>query len=511
MTKYLYGASVQGIQSFIFQTNKLKEIVGASQLVDNICDNEFQKFCGTDWEEVEIIMSAAGNIRCLVKEALCKKIVRSFPKHISNYAPGITISQAVLPVSSNLKITMDDLEEKLRIQRNKVAMPIDTGFMGLERARRTGGVAYAKDKNEGIIDRGTYLKIFDPYKLNDKGKPKRRKALNLFQKFSKNEVKAEDVPFDIEHITKQRDNGWLAIVHADGNGLGNLIMNLSELLKTESNEVVKETYVNLSKQIKAATEKAAQIAFEEVINTEWQKEIKEDKKVFYPFRPVVLGGDDLTVIIRADLAYPFTSTYLKHFEKETKAHFSTIDSLDLPDLKQGLTACAGIAYIKQSYPFHYGVRLVEDLTGQAKTFSKSINPTFAPSSLYFYKVQASFIDDLTSMKKRTHIPEEAKISFDFGPYLIHPRKGKASIADLQEPLDFILNKNKKDRTSISKLRQFAAELHKDKSKAIFMLDRMENKNEDIFNNLGLENIRDNLQKDSALTTIINDLIVLSSF
>ena len=30
---YLYGASVQGIQSFIFQTDKLKEIVGASNLV----------------------------------------------------------------------------------------------------------------------------------------------------------------------------------------------------------------------------------------------------------------------------------------------------------------------------------------------------------------------------------------------------------------------------------------------------------------------------------------------
>ena len=36
MTKYLYGASVQGIQNFIFQTNKLIEIVGASELVEQI-------------------------------------------------------------------------------------------------------------------------------------------------------------------------------------------------------------------------------------------------------------------------------------------------------------------------------------------------------------------------------------------------------------------------------------------------------------------------------------------
>ena len=36
MGKYLYGASVQGILDFIFKTNKLQEIVGASEIVKNI-------------------------------------------------------------------------------------------------------------------------------------------------------------------------------------------------------------------------------------------------------------------------------------------------------------------------------------------------------------------------------------------------------------------------------------------------------------------------------------------
>ena len=37
MSKYLYGAAVQGIQDFIFKTNELKHIVGASELVEQIC------------------------------------------------------------------------------------------------------------------------------------------------------------------------------------------------------------------------------------------------------------------------------------------------------------------------------------------------------------------------------------------------------------------------------------------------------------------------------------------
>jgi len=31
---YLYGLTVQGIQSYIFATNKLKEIVGTSEIIE---------------------------------------------------------------------------------------------------------------------------------------------------------------------------------------------------------------------------------------------------------------------------------------------------------------------------------------------------------------------------------------------------------------------------------------------------------------------------------------------
>ena len=44
MSKYLYGAAVQGIQEFIFKTNELKHIVGASELVEQICTSAFDEF-----------------------------------------------------------------------------------------------------------------------------------------------------------------------------------------------------------------------------------------------------------------------------------------------------------------------------------------------------------------------------------------------------------------------------------------------------------------------------------
>ena len=73
MSKYLYGASIQGIQSFIFQTNKLKEIVGGSELIEEICTEMFYKFIDSDESNDNIILSAAGNIKYVADEETCKK------------------------------------------------------------------------------------------------------------------------------------------------------------------------------------------------------------------------------------------------------------------------------------------------------------------------------------------------------------------------------------------------------------------------------------------------------
>ncbi|MDE6843364.1 MAG: hypothetical protein K2J24_07560, partial [Muribaculaceae bacterium] len=96
---YLYGAAVQGIQGFIFQTNKLREIVGASELVEEICTQLFAKtlypFSTEPLKELQndpnAILNAAGNIKYIfTDEAKCRFVVRKFPKVVMEFAPGIT-------------------------------------------------------------------------------------------------------------------------------------------------------------------------------------------------------------------------------------------------------------------------------------------------------------------------------------------------------------------------------------------------------------------------------------
>ena len=170
--KYLYGAAVQGIQKFIFQTNELKDIVGASELVENICTTLFAKLLyGKDTNESvkqletdpNAIINAAGNIKYIFDdETLCKKIVREFPKCVVSYAPGITVSQAVVQMEDNsFKTAINELESRLRAQRNKPMSSTTIGLMGTLRSRKTGlPVVAVEDGKEDFLDAATFAKRY---------------------------------------------------------------------------------------------------------------------------------------------------------------------------------------------------------------------------------------------------------------------------------------------------------------------------------------------------------------
>lgn len=69
----------------------------------------------------------------------------------------------------------------------------------------------------------------------------------------------------------------------------------------------------------------------------------------------------MTMICKASLALDYVKVYLEEFENATRQKLGA---------DNGLTACAGIAFIKSSYPFHYGYDLAETLCTQAKIVSR---------------------------------------------------------------------------------------------------------------------------------------------
>lgn len=395
--KWLYGAAVQGIQGFIFQTDKLKDIVGASELVEQACTSVFDEIVRN--AGVESVVQAAGNVKCIFSdEDALKRVVLSYPKHVMEKAPGITVSQAVVEMENdNYKDASDKLEKRLRAQRNKQAKSLVSGLMAMARSPRTG--LPAVECREGdLIDEGCRAKqgIVD-----DKAR------YSLYEKlYGKGEVSSKQVYENCDISSMTQKNDWIAIIHADGNGLGEVVAK-----KAESPNEMKDFSRNLDK----TTKESAQSACKEVNGK------GEDGHLW--IRPVVIGGDDLTVICRADLAIPFVQHYLKAFENKSQKLIGDT-----------LSACAGIAFIKSSYPFYYGYSLAETLCGVAKKDAKSdemkgANDGKIPSCLMFHKVQSSFVEDYETIKSKELTPASGW-SFCFGPYYLEKQAGRWTIEDL---------------------------------------------------------------------------------
>jgi len=455
MSKYLYGASVQGIQDFIFKTNKLKEIVGASEIVKDVA-NEFLEISGYNEKDEHILLNAAGNIKAVFDSyEECQKVVLEFSKKIQQKAYGITISQAVVEFNGEPKEFIGVLETKLKIQRNKPSIPLDLSLNITKLSPKTAKPMVAKEE-----DRATQQKLQAYQEFLEKNP--HNKEFKELQNFSN---------------TKNK----IAVIHIDGNGLGELIPKL----KIPLNE--------FSQKLDYATKEA----------------FKDAKTDTMDIRDVILGGDDVTVICNADDALEFSKRFLQNFEKNTKELGSN-----------GLTACGGIAYCNEKYPLHYALSLAEELCSQAKKHAKNINKNFAPSCMMFHNIQSSnfqswdkFIEDELTISNDKEI-----IRCDFGPYYLSQEK-----QPLLQNFQNSVNAYRCEGSPISRLRNWMSELNKSDEYASNLLQRintitsqsnkynceiMDRNLEKLYSGLSDDTLI--IQKDGHLKTPIYDILQIIS-
>jgi len=405
MSKYLYGASVQGIQDFIFATNKLQEIVGASEIVKSVA-REFDEISGYKEGDKQILINTAGNIKAIFdSKDECQKVVLKFPKLIAQKAYGITLSQAVVKIGD--KYTQDDideLEKRLKIQRNKPSIPLDLSINIIKLNPKT---ARAAIKNEEDI--ATKQKLEENKEF-----------------YKKNPAVKEFIDFSYMKNIK----GKIAVIHIDGNGLGKIVKKLGDKLSKFSIALDKAT----------------------------KRSVKDAKDDSMYIREVIVGGDDVTVICNANDALTFTKNFLTNFEINTK------EIKELDGIKDRLTACAGIAYCNEKYPFHYAVDLAETLCGVAKNHAKRES-----SCLMFHNIQSAnfqswdkFVEDELTIDNGEQI-----IRCDFGAYYLN-KEGEANIGDFMNTIEAY----RCDGSPIGRLRNWLSELYKSDKNAENLLNRI---------------------------------------
>ena len=469
--KYLYGAAVQGIQEFIFQTNKLRDIIGASNLVEKICTEMFFEVLGNEVpksrqelkvllkQDESFILHAAGNIKYVFDSPeKCRLVVREFPRKVITEAPGITISQAVVTFGDAPDAekpcfgeAVSLLESKLRIQRNRPFSSITNGLIGIRRSRQTGLPIPVEglhiDKDEFGVDIATL---------------KKRQYQNLQDLCVKSfglpgeELSHYLIPYEIEDMTDK--NNWIAVIHADGNGLGQIVRKIGK---------DPEKFRKFSMSLDDATERAANKAFSDVMS-------KFSFRDRLPIRPIVLSGDDFSAICRADIALDYTESFIRHFEEETCGLISGDDGIFTEGtVRDRMTACAGIAYVKSTYPFYYAYDLAESLCSAAKKDAKDKDSIkrgqeLAASCIMFHKVQDSFTEEYGEIVERELHPCEG-ISLKGGPYYLKPKDGRWTIGQLKYAANELEGKD--GNAAKTAIRKFLGTLPGSKAAAFQQLDR----------------------------------------
>ena len=406
---------MQGIQGYIFATNELKQIVGASELVEQVCTFLFSERLAAGAQPV---VTAAGNIKYIFSDRTAlENAVRLFPKKVAETAPGITVSQAVVAMDgdyADFGCAVNELERRLMAQRNRPMKSLTAGLMAIERSRKTGLPAMEVSEGE-YVDECTLKKTA--------ATADNKTTLKLMKKLTGEDVTAGEVAWDIKDLTGWND--WIAVIHADGNGLGEVVARVGD-----DPDKLRDFSLNLDN----ATKAAAQTAYGNIGRFSFK----------LPIRPVVLSGDDLTVICRADIAIEFVSGFLKAFEEET-----------LKQIGNKLTACAGIAFIKSSYPFYYGYNLAETLCAEAKKDAKSSEMKrdgLAPSCLMMHKVQSSFIEDWAEIERKELTTKDGG-SYVFGPYYLNEQSGRWTVDKLQSEA-YLLTDDKEGNAAKTDIREW---------------------------------------------------------
>jgi hypothetical protein len=171
---------------------------------------------------------------------------------------------------------------------------------------------------------------------------------------------------DLGKFGQPDDKGYIAIVHADGNGMGQRFIECKSLSETRQLSAAVAEYADkvMQKLIQYIASdlfgEEGKLKAAEGWKLDWDKD--EGKKIL-PIRPLILGGDDITFVCEGRLGVHLAEKLLEYMAA-------------MPINGDYISACAGIAIVGTKYPFYKAYQLSEELIKRAKKASREHNDSW---------------------------------------------------------------------------------------------------------------------------------------
>lgn len=244
-----------------------------------------------------------------------------------------------------------------------------------------------------------------------------------------------------------------AVVAMDGNDAGQLHLVAERFVRDENHPWTEdqrsEWLQRMSRALQRCTRQAFLFALSKVLaawaNSLTDAELKKciykdqgDEICVLPFRPIILGGDDVILLCHTEYALEFVQHMHEEFSRQTRqaSQEAKPELLWLPD-HDNLTISAGILYVKATFPLHMAIPYAESLLGSAKgTYRPEKPDEQTPAAIDWDSITDSLIDSPTDRRNRElrFLDSElgCEVRLTRRPYLLEPGERGPDIQDLIE-------------------------------------------------------------------------------
>ncbi len=326
------------IQKYIFSSNSLKENIGASYLVKKMFEELKNQYS----------YSYVGGGNALLyfedKDSAVEAMRKWSCKILKDY-PGVKPVIVIEPNfdESDFSSMRTKIVRQSFLQKNRFVPVTSLMSFGFNAECRSTGLSAevfgGYDMEQKYVSAESYSKV--------KASKDADRALKAeFEKF----LQGKEFPNELENLGGAKgENNHIAVVHIDGNDLGEKLKNI----KSE------DDLIDFSIKLEQAT-KNSFIAMLNQLLSDWDKIAKtlRLKPDFLPLRPIIIGGDDITFVCDARLGLYLTYYFIKNFENQEICK------------EKNITACGGISIVKTKYPFYRAYLLAEELCSNAKKVRK---------------------------------------------------------------------------------------------------------------------------------------------
>jgi hypothetical protein len=354
-----------GKQRYIFATNKLREMVGASELVaTSTTDWVDAVTAGLSGVDVTSVVRVSGQALLTVvgpagedtaakdaaEEDAAQELIWQVTRRALLEAPdllllGMSVAVPSGPVTAKL---VQELRAKLDAIRQCAVPP---------EARGARLPVVASCQSSGAPAEAVFAQVGGeaPAPLSAASAAKRRHTSDARERMGAIAGLSLVEPGELESQLTGEVR-WLGVVHADGNAFGAIFANLD-------GETYGETYRRVSGAIDDCTKAALRAAAAE-LRADRDREGHSGDEL--PLVPLIVGGDDLTALIDGRYALSFAASYLRAFERITGEDDTVRKVLGRPYL----TASAGVAVVKPHFPFANAYQLCEQACTSAKALTR---------------------------------------------------------------------------------------------------------------------------------------------